>query len=414
MSRSAQNLLLVVVLAATGLGFAYLYRLRIETGDVFPPYSSLRADPLGTRALYESLADLPELRVDRRFQPLEDLTGAPPRTILLAGMGAGDWSEVTSKEFAAIDGAVRNGSRLVLALRANFADPKEGELRNAGDDDEDEDRPNRTAKAKPEKTEADPHRAAAAPRGTRRDLEVGAAGKPEATADLKRLWGIDLLKLGRMNYDKGAGLDPAAPSDLPPKLRWKSDSYFVVEPGAPWRVIYRALGKPVILESRYGRGSIVVMGDAYLLSNEGLLNDRSPPLLSWIIGPNRRVEFDESHLGVIEDVGVAALARRYGLTYAAGTLLLLAMLFVWRQTALFVPPPGEVAEATLDCSHTAALEALLLRSVSPAELIRSCASEWRATAPPSALPRLEAALGADARRPAPEAYNGVVRALRRR
>ena len=27
----------------------------LETGDVYPPYSSLRTDPLGAKALYESL-----------------------------------------------------------------------------------------------------------------------------------------------------------------------------------------------------------------------------------------------------------------------------------------------------------------------------------------------------------------------
>jgi hypothetical protein len=346
---------------------------------------------------------------------MEDLPSSPPRTIIVAGMGAEDWGDVTSKEFASIDGAVRSGSRLVLALRADFADAKNTNPLGADNGDEDEDE-NRVLpeKAKPKKADAAPHHDTAVPHGARRGLEVGDGEKPEPTADLKRLWGIDLLKLGRVNYDKGAVLDPAAPRDLPQKLRWKSDSYFSVEPGASWRVIYRALGKPVVLETQYGRGSIVVMGDAYLLSNEGLLNDRSTHLLSWIIGPDARVEFDESHLGIMEEVGVAALARRYGLMYAAGTLLLVAALFIWRQTALFVPPPGEVSDAALDCSHTAALEALLLRSVPPADLIGACASEWRATAPSASLPRLEAVLGPNAGVRAPEAYNAAVRALRRK
>ena len=37
------------------LGVIYLFLLRFEAGDVYPPYSSLRADPLGTMAWYESL-----------------------------------------------------------------------------------------------------------------------------------------------------------------------------------------------------------------------------------------------------------------------------------------------------------------------------------------------------------------------
>jgi hypothetical protein len=418
MSRFSQNILFIAALAATGFGFASLYRLRIEKGDVFPAYSSLRADPLGTRALYDSLADLPDVRVERGFQPIENLPSAPPRTIILAGMRAADWKDVTDKEFAAIDSAVRGGSRLVLALQADFVEAKDANIRGTDDEDEDEAAPKKAEKPKPKKADTDPPndtKAPAAPhRALRRELEVSGGEKPEPTADLKRLWGIDLLKLGRVNYDKGAVIDPSAPRDLPQKLRWKSDSYFGVEAGTSWRVIYRALGKPVVLETEYGRGSIVVAGDAYLLSNEGLLNDRAPRLLSWLIGPNSRVEFDESHLGVMEDVGVAALARRYGLTYAALTLFLLAALFIWRRTALFVPPSAEVAEATLDCSHTAALEALLLRSVPPADLIGACATEWRATAPTASLARLDGALGAGVRGHSAEAYNAAVRALRRK
>ena len=67
MSRFNQTLLLVGVLILAGLGFAYLYSLRIERGDVFPAYSSLRSDPLGTRALYDSLEQLPGIRIERRF-----------------------------------------------------------------------------------------------------------------------------------------------------------------------------------------------------------------------------------------------------------------------------------------------------------------------------------------------------------
>lgn len=414
MSRFAQNVLLIALLAATALGFAYLYGLRIEKGDVFPAYSSLRADPLGTRAFYDSLEALPGIRIDRRFRPMEDIPVGPPRTIIVAGMSAADWRNVTSKEFAAIDAAVRGGSRLVLAMRADFAEARD----DAGARDKDDDEPvapKKAEKAKsPKKPEAVPQKEAVAPRGSRRSLEIRDDDEPEPTADLKRLWGISLMKLGRVNYDKGAGLDPAAPRDLPAKLRWKSDSYFVVEKGAPWKVIYSALGKPVILESPYGLGSIVVAGDAYLVSNEGLLNDRSARLLSWMIGSHSRVEFDESHLGIIEDVGIAALARRYGLIYAAATLALLAALFIWKQAALFVPPPDEAAAEPLDCSHTAALEALLLRSVAPADLVNACTAEWRATATPAALARMPAGTATPGRGGSPEAYNAAVRALRRR
>src|SRR5262245_37901574 len=42
-----------------------LFQARIESGYVYPPYSSLRSDPVGTMALFESLQAVPELSVER-------------------------------------------------------------------------------------------------------------------------------------------------------------------------------------------------------------------------------------------------------------------------------------------------------------------------------------------------------------
>ena len=181
-----------------------------------------------------------------------------------------------------------------------------------------------------------------------------------------------------------------------------------------WSTVYSDFGKPVIVEMPYGRGSVVFAADSYFLSNEALLKSRATPLLAWVVGPNARVVFDESHLGVQEDAGIAALARRYGMAWAFATLVLLAVLFVWRRMAAFIPPPEEMQETALSCSHTAALEELFLRSVAPADLIAACSAEWRRSAPPKAVARLEAALAAHPDSPAPAAYNAAVRALKRR
>ena len=55
-----------LVLAVFVAGLILLFRLRLGQGDVFPAYSSLRADPLGTLALHDSLAQLPGARVVER------------------------------------------------------------------------------------------------------------------------------------------------------------------------------------------------------------------------------------------------------------------------------------------------------------------------------------------------------------
>jgi len=126
------------------------------------------------------------------------------------------------------------------------------------------------------------------------------------------------------------------------------------------------------------------------------------------------VEFDESHLGVVENVGAAALARHYGLEEAFVTLLLLALLFVWRRMALFVPAPREPPETVFSSSQTAALEALLLRCVPPADLAAVCSAEWQRTARASEIARLKGAHAPGRGVPAPAAYNAIVRGLRRK
>ena len=61
-----------LLITAAGLaGIGLLFELRFAAGDVYPRYSSLRSDPVGVRALYESLARLPGLSVARSFTPIE-------------------------------------------------------------------------------------------------------------------------------------------------------------------------------------------------------------------------------------------------------------------------------------------------------------------------------------------------------
>ena len=48
-------LLALAVAALFVAGLIQLFLLRFKAGDVYPAYSSLRSDPLGTQVLFESL-----------------------------------------------------------------------------------------------------------------------------------------------------------------------------------------------------------------------------------------------------------------------------------------------------------------------------------------------------------------------
>ncbi|MBL9189334.1 MAG: DUF4350 domain-containing protein [Opitutaceae bacterium] len=381
--------------------------MRISQGDVFPAYSSLRADPLGTRVLHDSLALLPGLAVERRFKPLARLDPAPPRTIVLAGFRSESWGRFSIEDYSALDAAVREGARLVIAFHAVTTEdkptPARGEKGKAA----------QRKKTAPPEQKQEPAPPASDPGEAPLPEPAAKAARKRQTVDLAERWGLEVRTATIPLRDPGAWR--ALPGDWPDTIGWASDLRLIGKNDAGWTTLYGRGSEPVLVERALGRGTIVVAGDAYFLSNEGL--QRNPPttLLAWIVGSHPRVVFDESHLGVVEDTGIAALARRYGLASAFFTLLLLAALWVWQRMALFVPPPEESHEVALSYHPAAGLEALLRRSVPAGELGAACAAEWKRTGRPGDVARVEAAIAAAPKKSSAAAlHNLALRALRRR
>ena len=84
-------------------------------------------------------------------------------------------------------------------------------------------------------------------------------------------------------------------------------------------------------------GSLVLMSDAFLASNEALWKDRQPELLRWLAGGSARLVFDETHLGVNEQPGIATLLRRYQLYWVVAAALAVFGLAIWRNASPLVP-----------------------------------------------------------------------------
>ncbi len=404
MSRGWSWLGLAALLAALGGGLGWIFEARLAR-DLYPPYSSLRADPLGVRALHDALATLPGLNVRRWFQPLAELPAGPPRTIFVLGADADEWRDAPPEDFNALDAAVRAGSRLVVVFSASsdLATPpatparkKPAPVSNPAHQD--------PAKGKAKAAPAKP-----APKDGPVRPDKDAPKEAPEHADWLALWGFETVTGWAHRPAPGAMRDVDAPAELPATLTWQSELHFNIAQGTPWRVLYTRGPTPVMMELARGRGSIVVASEAYMVSNEALQKERVPELLAWLVGPNRQVVFDESHLGVVEATGVAALARRYGLGGALGLLGLLAGLFAWRRLAPMVPPAVAAPGVTLTYRPAAGLEALLRRAVPTAKLPAVCRDEWRRTARPADVARLPT----PTRDPAAD-YNATVRALRQR
>ncbi|HEU5395732.1 MAG TPA: DUF4350 domain-containing protein, partial [Verrucomicrobiae bacterium] len=314
---------IAVLLACAGLfafGIARLFALRFQAGDVYPPYSSLRADPLGTMALYEGLEKMPGISVRRDYSADDRLPDEPRTVYLQLASGRRDWDWMPDDLYQEIRRYLARGNRLVIT----FFPQTEADYRFHGETSR-----TNTAATPPEKKTMKQPPGKAKP--SEPDHEPGMSPATE--------WGFQVsfraLEADGNNYLPAAAMR-RADLPLPATLAWHSGLVFTnLDPA--WQVIYARGTNAVVIERRFGPGSVVMATDSYLVSNEAMLKDRQAALLAWLVGANRHVVFDESHFGIVETSSVAMLVRKYRLHGLVAGLLLLAVLFLWKNSTSLVP-----------------------------------------------------------------------------
>jgi hypothetical protein len=370
--------LFAALLAVFVLGLLHLFQLRFETGDIYPPYSSLRADPLGTRAFFEALSELPGLSVRRHFREPDKLGEGRGATVFFFGVTPEQLRAVPESEAKALETFMAQGGRVVISFLPVNRKPVSG----AGEEARrgKKDRPGQDGE--PEQTEPR-RRAIPGP-----DEEDDAAFK---VVSLQERWSVRLA-YGTLPRNEEDRFEPVAAlrsvdrADLPGELTWHTSLYFE-NLGPGWTNVYEWEARPVLIEKQFGRGALVLSADSFYLSNEALVNERHSGLLGWLAGPNRTLIFDEAHLGVIEAPGIATLIRKYRLHGVVLGFVLLAGLFVWKNVAGLVPPheaPHGSDEAVVEGKDSAsAFINLLRRNLAAAEILRVCHAEWSRSARPT-------------------------------
>jgi hypothetical protein len=358
----------MVILFGCGAAFAFgifqLFQLRFEAGDVYPAYSSLRADPLGAMAFYESLEKIPGLSVQRDFSASNRLPEAPNTVYLHLAGGRYEWDWVPKDLFQEVEDFLARGGRLVITLFPQ-TEPQIFHFNN-----EQETNSVKSAKSRDEKmTPPKP-----APKNARPDED-------EYGIELDDQWGFhtDFQKLTvAEDVYEPARIVNQTDLPLPPALDWHSGIIFT-NLDKSWRVIYARGTNAVVIERRFGRGSVVIATDSYFASNEAMTKDRHPDLLAWLIGANQNVVFDEAHFGIVETSGVATLMRQYRLHGLAAGLILLAGLFIWKNSTSLVPPHTDGKQENLIAGKEASsgFVNLLRRSIAPRDLLATCFVEWK-------------------------------------
>jgi len=345
MKRYRAAILLVISAALLAVGIVELFEWRFESSDVYPEYSTLRADPLGVMALYESLERMPGVSVSRDFSTGNVLPSGRDATFLLLALPRISWEQLPEDLFAEIDRFVIEGGRFVISLRPQFREYKPLIPENPQTPDE-----------------------------------------PPPPKPLRKRWGLD-FKVVEMPVGESSTFTPVVVrnvSKLPLKseIDWHS-GLVATNLNPEWVPIYMRGNDPVVLERRFGRGTVVVATDSYFLSNEAMARDRHTDVAAWFVGSNRNIIFDEAHLGTTNSPGMAALMRAYHLQWFLLSLAIVAGLFIWKSSFSLIPAREDTAGPQFVAGRDTAsgFVNLLRRNIPRADVFSLAFKTWQESMP---------------------------------
>ncbi len=378
MSKYFPALMLALCAALLGGVLYLLFAERFETGDVHPAYSSLRADPMGAMVLYESLEMLPGVTVVRDYSANNRLPEGKDTTYLQIAGRKWDWSMMREETMREVESFVVNGGRLVVlfdsqSFSPSLWDEKKSTSKTKTEKDDGKDK----GKDKDKKADQEKNDKKTKPRR----IITNDEDEDFKSVDLEKRWGFKLDN-GIIRAEASDAINSGSARNvsglaLPEIIKW-NNAGILKDLDASWKSIYKSNGGSVMAVKTMGKGTIVFATDAFFASNEAMPEDRYPELLAWLVGGNHKVVFDEAHLGIVENSGLAALAKKYRLQGLAVALLILTALFIWKNTTSLVPKQrAEARELYVPGKDSAAgFVALLRRNVSPDRLLNLCFAEW--------------------------------------
>jgi hypothetical protein len=352
----------IILLGLFFLGLGMLTRARFESGSIYPPYSTMLREPAGARAFYEALDLLPGIEVQRNTEESLYHAKSSERTIFVLGLSCRAFSSVDDDTYRDLEKCLQAGDRLVIAFSSAVPSTV-------------------TTDVKPEQA-SEEHKV----ENSQKEDKVHSPKKEETShakgplkvvlKDLRAQWGIDF------DHTDGVSKTAQLRSDhrgLVPSIEWVNKNNLAFVPvDSHWKVVYAVQDKPVIVEKPVGKGSIVLLSDSFLFTNEAIKGHRVPELLSWLCGPHHTMVFDEAHLGILEQPNVATIIKRNGLRGFFVSLVVLGMLVIWRQLVPVVPLPKKDASTLVASgrSYREGMANLFRRNIPKNQILSICVDEW--------------------------------------
>lgn len=399
LKKNFNAMVLIAMLALLMFGVADIFSLRFSRGDLYPRYSSLRPDPFGCKALYESLEEI-GIDVERTFNPIDAISDNEKTTLIRTGIHAfrDPIDAKALRDFAfegghfiaffAPDAPARLKKRKSIKKNTETANESD---KSTCDTKSDKIKKKNNKDEKPDKQIVE--------KSSNRDNKKSNCEIPEKCFfDFMDETGFK-IRARRESEDEKAIVRLAVPTKKYKTAKFKSfptfsRNYFIFSDPSKWDVIFTENKLPVLATRKFGKGRITICVSSYIVSNEGLAKLKNAKLLSHIIPPGRKTLFDEHYLGLHQVKNIAWLFKKYKLQLLIANLILAAGFFVWRNMAsmsnISTKPSSayyDTETVESDFSNSDGLRNLIKRSVKTKELTRVCVSEWMKTVKTRNIPK---------------------------
>ncbi len=338
----------------------WLFNMRFKTGDVYPPYSTLRADPLGAMALFESLNEIENIIVERNYDSISDFQKKnlfQPVKLTIFFLNSGFEPVYSKKYFNELKMIALNGGTVIIAFRPDFNEHNFSLYENKNNSDS---------------------ASQLSSNNKEKNIKVSAD-----TIAFDFFSGVGLKKFQKNNKIRFAEkmILESGENEIP-----CASNYFFDLKKNSWEIVYSIKNEyPVVIRRTFGKGSFIFIADSYLFSNEGLRKHPKPEFILQCLNSNAKIIFDESHIGVINSHGISSLIIKYRLHGSIICAFIVFLFFLWKRLSQVAPVYKnnilEKNKIVTGKDSITGLVNILRRHIDPKKIVTEGFEEWKKSQP---------------------------------